>query len=366
MSENYSSPNVTALSGGRWLTIYNHNPGGLAISVLDSQGNLILGRSFIGKLGWSPVAKQLVNSDSIVIAWTAWTGNNPQIHMLVLDGNTYQSLSGPVILTNPAASTGGDFASLMSDSYGRAILTWMDFNANNRRHLYYALLDETGSILTPPMIFHSAEPDTNGQLHIETGFSGNSITSNRQFMDVPLTYWAAGWIERLYDAGITRGCTAEPPFFCPEDTTTRAQMAVLLGRAIYGENFIPPAVDDPVFDDVPGSHWAAPWIEQLYQDGLTRGCDQEPLRYCPEKNISRDEMAVFLVRVMYGFDYNPPAPTGVFADVPETHWAAPWIEQLYQDGITTGCSTTPVLFCPGSSTTRAEIAVFLGRSFDIP
>ena len=365
MSEGYYSPNVTALSGGRWLTIYNHNPGGLAISVLDSQGNLILSRSFIGKFGWSPVAKQLINSDSIVIAWTAWTGNNPQIHMLVLDGNTYEWVSGPDILTNPAALTGGDYASLAADSNGRAILTWMDFNANNRHQLYYVLIDETGSILTTPMVFHTAKTDTNGLLHIETGVSGNSIATYRKFLDVPLTYWASGWIEQLNDVGITRGCSADPPSYCPEETTTRAQMAVLLGRAIYGRNFIPPAVDEPVFADVPPSHWAAPWIEQLYHDGLTRGCDQEPLRYCPENNITRDEMAVFLVRVMYGYDYNPPAPTGVFADVPTSHWAAPWIEQLYRDGITTGCSSAPLLYCPGSSTTRAEIAVFLGRTFDL-
>jgi hypothetical protein len=249
---------------------------------------------------------------------------------------------------------------------GRAILTWMDYNANNRRHLYYALLNQDGAPITPPMIFQSALNDVNNQPHIETGFSGYSSTTKRQFVDVAQAYWAAGWIERLYDAGLTTGCSAFPPHFCPGETTTRAQMAVFLGRAIYGMDFVPPAVSEPTFVDVPAEHWAAGWIEQLYADGITQGCGSQPTRFCPDENITRSEMAVFLVRVLYGYDFVPPSPSGVFVDVPADYWAAPWIEQLYQDGITNGCSLSPLRFCPEGETTRAEMAVFLGRTFDIP
>ena len=41
-------------------------------------------------------------------------------------------------------------------------------------------------------------------------------------------------------------------------------------------------------------------------------------------------MAVFLVRILYGYDYVPPEATGVFTDVPTSHWAAREIEQLYR------------------------------------
>ena len=38
-------------------------------------------------------------------------------------------------------------------------------------------------------------------------------------------------IDALADAGITRGCSAEPLQFCPDRATTRGQMAVFLERA---------------------------------------------------------------------------------------------------------------------------------------
>jgi hypothetical protein len=53
---------------------------------------------------------------------------------------------------------------------------------------------------------------------------------------------------------------------------------------------------------------------------------------------------VFLVRSRHGGQYVPPAATGRFADVPLGLPAAPYIEQLARDGITSGCA--PTLFCP--------------------
>jgi hypothetical protein len=74
-------------------------------------------------------------------------------------------------------------------------------------------------------------------------------------------------------------------------------------------------------------------------------------------------MAVFLLRAKYGQDYQPPTPTGVFDDVDLNHWAAPWIEQLAAEGITTGCG--PDIYCPKDAVTRAQMAVFLVRTFDL-
>ncbi|MGA7876666.1 MAG: hypothetical protein WCA08_13470 [Desulfoferrobacter sp.] len=60
-------------------------------------------------------------------------------------------------------------------------------------------------------------------------------------------------------------------------------------------------------------------------------------------------------------EYAPPAAKGIFADVPASYWASGWIEQLYLDGITTGCSANPLSYCPDSYVTRAEMAAFLLR-----
>jgi len=48
------------------------------------------------------------------------------------------------------------------------------------------------------------------------------------FEDVPVDSFAADWIEDLYRRGISGGCSADPPLFCPEASTTRGQMAVFL------------------------------------------------------------------------------------------------------------------------------------------
>jgi hypothetical protein len=51
-----------------------------------------------------------------------------------------------------------------------------------------------------------------------------------------------------------------------------------------------------------------------------------------------------------------------FSDVPAGYWAGGWIEQLYADGITAGCATGPLRFCPDNKVSRAEMAIFLMRA----
>src|SRR5215813_10710911 len=71
-------------------------------------------------------------------------------------------------------------------------------------------------------------------------------------------------------------------------------------------------------------------------------------------------MAVFLLKAKLGANYVPPPATGtLFADVPAGVFAADWIEDLYGRGITGGCGTGPLRYCPDASVTRAEMAVFL-------
>jgi hypothetical protein len=184
------------------------------------------------------------------------------------------------------------------------------------------------------------------------------------FEDVPPGYWAEEAIYKIYNAGITKGCSENPLKYCPEDPVTRAQMAVFLGRGIHGSTFDPPTATG-IFSDVPATYWAADWIEQFYNDGITSGCSTNPLKYCPEANVTRAQMAIFLLRSKHGNDYTPPAASGIFADVPITHWAANWIEQLYNEGITSGCATGPLRYCPDASVTRAQMAVFIVRTFGL-
>jgi hypothetical protein len=75
-------------------------------------------------------------------------------------------------------------------------------------------------------------------------------------------------------------------------------------------------------------------------------------------------MAVFLVRARHGSGFAPPAAVGLFADVPPGSFGANFIEQLAADGITGGCGGGN--YCPDSSVTRAQMAVFLVKTFNLP
>ncbi|MEJ5224257.1 MAG: Ig-like domain-containing protein, partial [Anaerolineales bacterium] len=116
------------------------------------------------------------------------------------------------------------------------------------------------------------------------------------------------------------------------------------------------------FADVPTTYWAWRHIEAIYAAGITTGCGTSPLIYCPGATVTRDQMAVFLLRGIHGAGYTPPdvgSSTG-FADVPVTHWAAAWIKQFAIEGITAGCGGGN--YCPGSPVTREQMAVFLLRA----
>ena len=205
---------------------------------------------------------------------------------------------------------------------------------------------------------------------VEDGFVARltaSLASSASFADVPESHPFFTWIEALFRSGITAGCSASPPLYCPADAVTRGQMAVFLLRGIHGAGYDPPAATGTMFADVPATHLFAKWIEQFAREGITGGCATGPPQYCPDDVVTRGQMAVFLLRASHGAGYEPPAATGtMFTDVPVTHLFATWIEQLAREGITGGCSTSPPEYCPNATVTRAQMAVFLTRAFNLP
>ncbi|MFZ5821521.1 MAG: S-layer homology domain-containing protein [Chloroflexota bacterium] len=203
--------------------------------------------------------------------------------------------------------------------------------------------------------FHSSHGGSDGYLSMF--YVSRPVT----FADVPGTYWAWQHIERLYNAGITGGCSANPLNYCPETAVTRAQMAVFLLVAKHGAGYTPPAATG-LFSDVPASNGFAPWIEQMAAEGITGGCGGG--KFCPNAAVTREQMAVFLLVAEHGAGYNPPAAVGMFSDVPAGNPFARWIEQLANEGITGGCGGGK--FCPKTPVTRAQMAVFLVAAFNLP
>ena len=110
--------------------------------------------------------------------------------------------------------------------------------------------------------------------------------------------------------------------------------------------------EDPFRDD--DGHDLEVQIAVLHANGITAGCSI--LRYCPEQGVTRAEMAAFLVRA---FNLPPVEGANQFTDV-DDHFFSSEIAVLGASGITTGCTATK--FCPDRLLTRAEMAAFLVRA----
>ena len=164
-------------------------------------------------------------------------------------------------------------------------------------------------------------------------------------------------IEWLASKGITSGCN--PPTnnrFCPNDPVTRGQMAAFLVRAL---NLPPYNGPDRFVDDNTSVFEGA--IEKLAQAGITVGCNPPANnRFCPNDEVTRGQMAAFLVRA---FDLPPYNGPDRFND-DNGHLFESAIERLAQAGITVGCNPPANnRFCPNTDVTRGQMAAFLKRAF---
>jgi len=112
-----------------------------------------------------------------------------------------------------------------------------------------------------------------------------------------------------------------------------------------------------MFADVSTGNAFTLYIASLVANGLTAGCGGS--NYCPTASVTRQQMAVFLLKGKYGICHTPPPCTGtVFGDVPCAGSAFdPWIEELAALQITGGCGGGN--YCPTSPVLRQQMAVFL-------
>ena len=61
---------------------------------------------------------------------------------------------------------------------------------------------------------------------------------------------------------------------------------------------VSPAPATSTFGDVPTDHPYFQFIEALGDSGITAGCQANPLLYCPDRPITRGEMAVYLAKAL--------------------------------------------------------------------
>jgi hypothetical protein len=130
-------------------------------------------------------------------------------------------------------------------------------------------------------------------------------------------------------------------------------------------SYVWPVRSGEVFTDVSWSHWAYHYINAIFSNNITVGCVQDNIntpenerQYCPGTNVTRGEMAAFIIRAKYGENFTY-TQTPYFSDVPTTHVFFKYVQKLKDEGITAVTGTYNV----DSEVTRDQMAAFLARAF---
>ena len=70
-------------------------------------------------------------------------------------------------------------------------------------------------------------------------------------------------------------------------------------------------------------------------------------------------------RAYYRLQVSTPPQVATFSDVPLGHPQRQFIEALAASGITSGCATGPLRYCPDAPVTRGQMAIFLAKALGL-
>ena len=169
-------------------------------------------------------------------------------------------------------------------------------------------------------------------------------------------------IEAIAQMGITLGCDETQRWrFCPHEQVTRRQMAAFLYRAVTRQTETPPTPGGPRLADVPADAWYSAYAQwAVTQAGFAAPDGQ----FDPASQVPRSDMAIMLATA---FGFTPTAqPQNIFTDMtgqPPAVIAA--AEALYRVGVTLGCTTNPLKYCPDKTVSRAQMASFIIRALNV-
>jgi hypothetical protein len=155
------------------------------------------------------------------------------------------------------------------------------------------------------------------------------LDSGQIFIDVPPEYFLFNYINAVYDAGYTYGCSQIPLAFCPQGTVTRGDGAAWTIRALYGENFS--YTTAPYFSDVPPEHWAFKYIQKLKDVGITTSVGT----FSADSGLTRGMLATLIIRAKYGENFYY-TTTPYFNDVPPEHWAFKYVQKFREFRVFSG------------------------------
>ncbi len=164
-------------------------------------------------------------------------------------------------------------------------------------------------------------------------------------------------IDIIANLAVTAGCNpSDNDMFCPGQSVTRGQMAAFLRRSMDL-----PSTSTDFFTDDNASVFEAD-INAIAAAGVTTGCNPPDFdEFCPGGTVTRGQMAAFLRRAV-GL---PPTATDFFTDDNASVFEAD-INAIADADITAGCNPPDLdHYCPADNVSRAQMATFLVRAFDL-
>lgn len=236
--------------------------------------------------------------------------------------------------------------------YGRSAAPTF-YTENNEMHMFY----ESG-----PRSNHQASTGPRSTIrHIKTSLTNLGQVVRPHSGDKTIGYFDdVTHTSHIYDiyklerSGITTGC-GTPLKFCPNDTITRAQLATFISRALK----LPPRSNlYSSFSDVATQTSYTGHIEAIRAAGISNGCGNN--NFCPNRLVTRQEMAVFMARAL-GL---PPIAGNHFTDVAQGTSYTGYIYAISAAGITTGCGNA-TKYCPNDLVSRMQMASFMARGFNL-
>jgi len=191
---------------------------------------------------------------------------------------------------------------------------------------------------------------------------GNRISLSaitQVFIDVPSTYWAYNYIIAIYNAGITKGCVQDDPNTPENERKYCPEDNVTRGQMAA---FIIRAkygenfsyTSTPYFSDVPSTHVFFKYVQKLKDDNITVVSGI----YGVDNEVTRGQMAAFIIRAKYGENFSYTS-TPYFSDVPSNHTFFKYVQKLKDDKITVVSGTYGV----DNIMTRAQMAACIARAF---
>ena len=321
--------------------------------------------------GANVVTAATYNPAAGLTSWTAGTSGAPVVTSIVQDATM---LPRPASISNSLWSTGtytydgaGNVLKMgTSDTFtydSRSRLASAKYGSSQRSFAYdrYGNLIQNGATITVDPVHNrvtsgSASYDASGDLTYYAGDTMSYDALDRQYRNGNAS---GDWVS------VYNGAGERVVKFAAKFTVLRREMARYVAEAnVMAKGWSLPTCTQ-VFNDVPCSDSDARHINLAYARGITGGCSTDTLTYCPDSPLNRAQMAVFLVKAYKPDGFTPPPCQGTFTDVSCSgaySTFAPWIEQLYRDGVTGGCSGSPLQFCPGNNVGEWEMLVWLAKA----